>query len=72
MGYKRDPLSSFLFVIAMKCPKISLKEACEQHSSQVISLPINDPLLSHIFYAHDMTFIGEWSESNLINLNRIL
>lgn len=67
-----DPMASFLFVIAMEGLSISIREACNQHLYYGISLPNNGPYLSHLMYADDVTFVGEWSETNLINLNRIL
>lgn len=67
-----DPLSPFLFVLAMEGLSASLKEACCKHLFHGISLPNNGPMVSHLMYADDVTFIGEWSEVNFINLNRIL
>lgn len=49
-----------------------LKVACEQHIFQGVSLPNREPMVSHLFYSDDMAFTGDWSESNFINLNRIL
>nr|KAJ0197312.1 hypothetical protein LSAT_V11C700354610 [Lactuca sativa] len=60
-----DPLSSFLFILAMEGLNIAMKEAC-------IFLRNEDACLSHLMYADDVTFIGEWSEMNFVNLNRIL
>lgn len=67
-----DPLSSFLFAIALEGLSVSIKEACSQNLFDGVSLPNNGPTISHLMYADDVSFVGEWSESNLINLNRIL
>lgn len=67
-----DPLSSFLFILAMEGLNIAMKEACNQNWYQGIFLRNEDACLSHLMYADDVTFIGEWSEMNFVNLNRIL
>ncbi|KAL4586081.1 hypothetical protein LXL04_010712 [Taraxacum kok-saghyz] len=67
-----DPLAPFLFILAMEGLSLTMREACEQHRFQGISTPNGGPMLSHLMYADDVTFIGDWSEMNLINLNRIL
>ncbi|XP_035845854.1 uncharacterized protein LOC118492153 [Helianthus annuus] len=67
-----DPLSPFLFVIAM--------EALMGIMKRVVSIGLfnglrcsNDGLyLSHFTYADDVMFIGEWAVSNVVNLRRIL
>nr|KAJ0194327.1 hypothetical protein LSAT_V11C800406660 [Lactuca sativa] len=51
-----DPLSPYLFIIAM----------------EGVPIPSNGPILSHLLYADDALFLGEWSRSNLKNLARIL
>ena len=37
-----------------------------------LSLPKNGPSISHLQYAEDTLFVGEWSEDNALNLLRIL
>ena len=39
---------------------------------QGVSIPNNGPSISHLFYANDALFIGEWTTSNFANLVRIL
>ncbi|KAL4579147.1 hypothetical protein LXL04_015284 [Taraxacum kok-saghyz] len=67
-----DPLAPFLFVLAMEGLSVTMRSACHNHLFRGINLPNNGPSLSHLMYADDVTFIGEWSDVNLVNLNRIL
>nr|GFA35466.1 putative RNA-directed DNA polymerase, eukaryota, reverse transcriptase zinc-binding domain protein [Tanacetum cinerariifolium] len=57
---QRDPLAPFLFFLVMESLHLS-------------SYGIDSSLaLSHLFYADDAVFIGEWSNSNLIGIMNIL
>lgn len=67
-----DPLSPFLFRIAMEGLKVALKSACEKALYCGIKIPKEGPTISHIFYADDTIFFGEWDNMNLKNLARIL
>lgn len=67
-----DPLAPFLFIIAMEGLHVSLEKACELHYFRGISFSKENVSLSHLMYADDVTFVGEWSEMNIVNLNRIL
>lgn len=69
---KGDPLSSLLFIIPMEGINISMQEASKNSIFHGIRIPNSDSCLSHLFYADDALFIGEWSRSNLKNLERIL
>ena len=51
---------------------VTMRSACERHIFRPVQLPNDGPQLSHLLYADDVTFIGEWSDLNLVNLNRIL
>ena len=51
---------------------LTMCEACEHHLFQGISLSNSGFLLSHLMYTDDITFIGESSNVNFVNLNRIL
>lgn len=64
-----DPLSPFLFILTMEGFSVSLKDDCDHHFFQGISLPHNGSHLSHLMCMDDAMFIGEWFE---VNLNRIL
>lgn len=67
-----DPLSSFLFIIAMEGLNQVLKSAREQNFILGITLPNNGPTVSHLFYADDAIFVGKWDNSSIKNLARIL
>ncbi|XP_023735630.1 uncharacterized mitochondrial protein AtMg01250-like [Lactuca sativa] len=65
-----DPLSPYLYIIAMEGLNVALKSACDKGKG--VQIPGNGPTLSHLFYADDALFIGEWSRANLKNLAHIL
>lgn len=67
-----DPLSPFLFTIAMEAVHVMMAKAVSAGTFRGVNLPNNGPTLSHLLYADDALFIGEWSETNALNLNRIL
>ncbi|GJS11041.1 RNA-directed DNA polymerase, eukaryota, reverse transcriptase zinc-binding domain protein [Tanacetum coccineum] len=59
-----DPLSPFLFLLVMETLHISFQRVVNAGMYQGIKVGglIN---LSHMFYADDAVFVGEWSESNI-------
>lgn len=67
-----DPISSFLFIIAMEGLNVAMNSTVEKGVFQGIKIPGPSPIISHLFYADDALFLGEWSRSNLKNLSRIL
>lgn len=67
-----DPLSPYLFIIAMEGLSVALKTTCDKGLFGGVQIPRNGPNISHLFYADDALFIGEWSRTNLKNLARIL
>lgn len=67
-----DPLSSFLFIIAMEGLNFVMKTAVHKGIFKRIKVPRNGPVLSHLFYVDDALFIGEWCHSNLKYLSYIL
>nr|KAJ0216241.1 hypothetical protein LSAT_V11C300125010 [Lactuca sativa] len=67
-----DPLSPFLFLIAMEGLNIVMKEACAKGIFKGTRIPNSNLIISHLFYADDALFIGEWSKENINNLARIL
>ncbi|XP_022024154.1 uncharacterized protein LOC110924459 [Helianthus annuus] len=75
--YKRglrhgDPLSPFLFIIAMEALHVMMENAKENNIFHGIKLPRNGPYLTRMLYADDSIFIGEWENDNVRNLKRIL
>ncbi|KAL4592366.1 hypothetical protein LXL04_005358 [Taraxacum kok-saghyz] len=67
-----DPLSPYLFIIAMEGLRIAMHTACSKGIFHGLQLPNNGPMISHLLYADDALFIGEWSQSNIENLAKIL
>nr|KAJ0184488.1 hypothetical protein LSAT_V11C900478770 [Lactuca sativa] len=67
-----DPLSPFLFIIAMEGLNAVMKTTVEKGIFTGIKVPGEGPIISHLFYADDALFVGEWSRSNLKNLSSIL
>lgn len=63
-----DPLSPFLFVIAMEGLNVALKITCIKGIFKGVQLPNNGPVISHLLYADDALFLGEWSKRNIQNL----
>nr|GEY11655.1 RNA-directed DNA polymerase, eukaryota [Tanacetum cinerariifolium] len=59
-----DPLSLFLFILVMESLHLSINRAINDGLFKGIRL--NDDIsLSHLFYADDAMFVGEWSDANL-------
>nr|KAJ0206388.1 hypothetical protein LSAT_V11C500253360 [Lactuca sativa] len=67
-----DPLSPFLFILVMEGLNIAVKSACDNLIIHGIKLPGDGPVISHLLYADDAIFVGEWDYENLKNLSRIL
>ncbi|KAJ0524126.1 putative RNA-directed DNA polymerase [Helianthus annuus] len=67
-----DPISPFLFIIAMEALSGVVKKACSIGIFKGIECGQNGPTLSHFLYADDVVFLGEWSVENARNLNRIM
>ena len=67
-----DPLSPFLFIIAMEGLHITVKSAREKSLISGVKLPSNGHYISHLFYADDAIFVGEWDRFYIRNLSAIL
>ncbi|KAK1439737.1 hypothetical protein QVD17_05557 [Tagetes erecta] len=67
-----DPLSPFLFILAMEALHVVMTKAISLGTFHGITLPQNGPILSHLFFADDAIFMGKWSVRNVQNLSRIL
>ncbi|GJW68375.1 RNA-directed DNA polymerase, eukaryota [Tanacetum coccineum] len=68
-----DPLSPFLFLLVMESLHISFVGAMEAWFFKGIQVgSFESSHMSHLFYADDAVFIGEWKEDNLRHLVCIL
>ena len=67
-----DPMAPFLFVLVMEALSVTMRLATSCHRFHGIKVPNRGPVLTHLMYADDVTFIREWNEVNLVNLRRIL
>ncbi|GJY72580.1 RNA-directed DNA polymerase, eukaryota, partial [Tanacetum coccineum] len=56
-----DPLASFLFILVMESLHISMSRAINDGVFRGLQLH-GSMCISHLFYADDAVFIGEWSE----------
>jgi len=67
-----DPLSPFLFILAMEGLHLAVKTARSKALITGIKLPNGGPTLSHLFYADDAIFSGTWDRHSIKNLSSIL
>ena len=67
-----DPMSPFLFIIAMEGLNIAMMKAKRGGFFEGINLPHNGPSISHFLFADDALFVGKWSKENMANLLGIL
>nr|GEW78193.1 RNA-directed DNA polymerase, eukaryota [Tanacetum cinerariifolium] len=66
-----DPLSPYLFILVMESLPLSFSRAVEEGLFKGICLN-GSVSISHLFYADDAMFIGEWSDANLRGIINIL
>ncbi|GKF58368.1 RNA-directed DNA polymerase, eukaryota, partial [Tanacetum coccineum] len=66
-----DPLSPFLFILIMEMLHLSFQRVVDAGMFHGIKLggTLN---LSHMFYADDAVFVGEWSDNNIATLVHVL
>nr|GEU66327.1 RNA-directed DNA polymerase, eukaryota [Tanacetum cinerariifolium] len=61
---KGDPLSPFLFILIMERFHLSFQNL--ENARMFKGISVSSSLqLSHLFYADDVIFMGQWSESNI-------
>ncbi|GKA67661.1 RNA-directed DNA polymerase, eukaryota, reverse transcriptase zinc-binding domain protein [Tanacetum coccineum] len=65
-----DPLSPFLFIITMEGLHIAIEDAIVDGLYRGIN--VNSISLSHLFFADDALFIGEYTRVNITNMVSIL
>ncbi|XP_071726527.1 uncharacterized mitochondrial protein AtMg01250-like [Rutidosis leptorrhynchoides] len=67
-----DPLSPFLFILAAEGLNILTKAALDNDLFKGIEVGKDKVLISHLQYADDTIFFGEWSRANAMNLMKLL
>ncbi|XP_071695543.1 uncharacterized mitochondrial protein AtMg01250-like [Rutidosis leptorrhynchoides] len=67
-----DPLSPFLFILAAEGMNILTKAALEKGLFKGIEVGRDNIPISHLQYADDTIFFGEWSRLNALNLMKTL
>ena len=67
-----DPLSPFLFILAIEALNVALVHARNNNIFQGIKVGKDNINVSHIQFADDALIMGEWSLINVRNLSRIL
>nr|GEU36860.1 hypothetical protein [Tanacetum cinerariifolium] len=66
-----DPLAPYLFILVMESLHLSVCRAVEDELFKGIRLH-GSVSISHLFYADDAMFIGDWSDANLKGIISIL
>ncbi|GJR21987.1 RNA-directed DNA polymerase, eukaryota [Tanacetum coccineum] len=66
-----DPLSPILFILVMESLHILFKRVVDAGMFKGISLG-SSLHLSHLFYADDAVFVGQWINSNIDNIVHVL
>ncbi|GJU97790.1 RNA-directed DNA polymerase, eukaryota [Tanacetum coccineum] len=66
-----DPLAPYLFILVMESLHLSFARVVEAGIFKGLKLN-NSVMVSHLFYADDAVFVGEWSESNLSSIMNVL
>ncbi|GJY17125.1 putative RNA-directed DNA polymerase, eukaryota, reverse transcriptase zinc-binding domain protein [Tanacetum coccineum] len=67
-----DPLSPFLFIIAIEALNVTLLESTNNNIFHGIKVGKDKVHISHLQFTNDALIMGEWSLSNAKNLSRIL
>ncbi|GJV93362.1 RNA-directed DNA polymerase, eukaryota [Tanacetum coccineum] len=67
-----DPLSPFLFILIMESLHLSFQRIVDEGMFKGIKLGGDMVNLSHMFYADDAVFVGQWCESNITTLVHVL
>nr|GEX41823.1 RNA-directed DNA polymerase, eukaryota, reverse transcriptase zinc-binding domain protein [Tanacetum cinerariifolium] len=67
-----DPLSPFLFILVMESLHLSFQRIVDAGMFHGIKLREDLVNLSHMFYADDAVFVGQWCDSNITTLIHVL
>ena len=65
-----DPLSPILFILIMESFHISFQNVVNEGMFKGISIGTSLHL-SHLFYADDVVFMGQWSDSNIYTIVKV-
>ncbi|GJV49742.1 RNA-directed DNA polymerase, eukaryota [Tanacetum coccineum] len=66
-----DPLSPFLFILVMESLHLSFQKVVNAGLYKCVVLD-NSLQISHLFFADDVVFIGQWCDSNISTIIRVL
>ncbi|GJV55335.1 RNA-directed DNA polymerase, eukaryota [Tanacetum coccineum] len=66
-----DPLSPFLFILVMESLHLSFQRVVDAGLFKGIKLN-SSTTISHMFYADDVVFVGQWCEGNITTLTHVL
>nr|GEV87888.1 RNA-directed DNA polymerase, eukaryota [Tanacetum cinerariifolium] len=67
-----DPLSPFLFILIMESLHLSFQRIVDAGMFHGIKLGRGLVNLSHMFYADEVVFVGQWCSTNITTLIRVL
>ncbi|XP_022033057.1 uncharacterized protein LOC110934177 [Helianthus annuus] len=67
-----DPLSPFIFILAMEALSSFMVSANSAGLIRGISLPNGGPSVSHLVFADGVMLMGEWSEQSILNVKRLM
>nr|GEZ00030.1 RNA-directed DNA polymerase, eukaryota, reverse transcriptase zinc-binding domain protein [Tanacetum cinerariifolium] len=66
-----DPLSPFLFILVMESLHVSFQRVVDVCLFKGIKVA-SSLYISHLFYADDAIFMGQWNQSNIDTITRVL
>ncbi|GJW32288.1 putative RNA-directed DNA polymerase, eukaryota, reverse transcriptase zinc-binding domain protein [Tanacetum coccineum] len=61
-----DPLSPFLFLIVAESLNVAMQEAVRGGLFDGVKVGLDDIEVSHLQYADDTIFVGDWNRRNII------
>ncbi|XP_071695017.1 uncharacterized mitochondrial protein AtMg01250-like [Rutidosis leptorrhynchoides] len=67
-----DPLSPFLFLLAVEGLNVFTTTAINRGMFKGVKIGKDEIVLSHLQYADDTLFVGEWSKVNFSNVVKLL
>ncbi|XP_071726765.1 uncharacterized mitochondrial protein AtMg01250-like [Rutidosis leptorrhynchoides] len=67
-----NPLSPYLFILATEGPSLLTKKAIEKRLYKGVEIGTDKVMVSHLQYADDTIFFGDWSKNNAKNLMKLL